>query len=158
MARILIVCTGNLCRSPMAAALLRQRLARDPLRCDWQVESAGTWASEAQPASTYAVEEMAARGIDLSSHRAQGVTQAMMEAADLVLTMTAHHAEALRTAFPAHAHKVHLLSAMSGWQYDIDDPYGGQRADYARTAQELDRLIEAGYARIVALAERNATG
>jgi len=157
MACVLFVCTGNLCRSPMAAALLRQRLARDPLRRDWQVESAGTWPSADQPASPHAIEEMATRGIDLTSHRAQGVSEDMMQKADLVLAMTAHHAEALRTAFPAHAHKVHLLSAMGGWAYDIRDPYGREREEYARTAGELERLIEAGYTRIVALAERQAT-
>ena len=52
---------------------------------------------------------------------------------------------------------MHLLSAMGGWAYDIRDPYGREREEYARTAGELERLIEAGYTRIVALAERQAT-
>jgi protein-tyrosine-phosphatase len=158
MAMVLFVCTGNLCRSPMAAALLQRKLARDAQRRDWVVISAGTWASAGLPASEYAVEELAARGCDLSAHGAQTVTGPMLEQADLVLVMTTHHAEALRSVFPACAGKVHLLSAMVGGRYDIGDPYGGQRAEYAQSAAELERLIDAGYERIVALAAAQPAG
>jgi protein-tyrosine-phosphatase len=67
--------------------------------------------------------------------------------------MTRRHVEALNAAFPAYAHKVHLLSEMTGQAYDIDDPYGGTRQEYAITAKKLEQLIEASYERIVELVE-----
>ena len=155
MRTILVVCTGNICRSPMAAALLRALLVADEERGDWRVVSAGTRAPEGRSASPYAVAEMEQRGIDIRDHRSQGVTDELMQEADLVLVMTRHHAEMLSAAFPDQKEKVHLLSEMAGRSYDICDPYGGTRLEYAYTAQELEDLIEDGYGRIVWMAERS---
>jgi protein-tyrosine-phosphatase len=155
MPTVLFICTGNLCRSPMAEVLLRARLARDEdeARRDWRVGSAGVWTTDDRPASAHAIAEMAQRGIDLRDHRSRNVTRDMMAEADLVLVMTRAHAEALGAAFPDCAHKVHLLSEMVGRMYDIGDPYGGTRLEYSYTAQELALLIENGYEQIVALVE-----
>lgn len=150
---ILVVCTGNICRSPMAAGLLRSRLKEDEERRGWRVVSAGTWASEGRPASAYAVAEMDERGIDIGGHRSRSLNAELMEKADLVLVMTRNHAEALSVAFPDHEHKVYLLSEMVGQVYDISDPYGGTRLEYSYIAQELEQLIDEGYERIVSLAQ-----
>ena len=152
MARILVICTGNLCRSPMASSLLSDRLARDPERQDWSVESAVVWANEGQPASTHAVEEMRERHIDIRAHRARPVTREIVEAADLVLAMTRHHVEALEATFPDQAQKVYLITEMVGRAYDIADPFGDSRMAYSATAKDLAALVEAGYERIVTLA------
>lgn len=154
MTTILLVCTGNLCRSPMAAALLRARLDEDEEHSDWHVISAGTWASEERPASEYAVAEMAERGIDIRSHRSRSVDVELMKQADLILVMTHNHAEALSLAFPDQAHKVHLLTEMAGQAYDVSDPYGGTRLEYSHIAKELEQLIDRGYERIISLAEQ----
>jgi protein-tyrosine phosphatase len=141
----------------MAMALLQTKLARDEARQDWKVASAGTWASEGRAASAHAVSEMADREADLSNHEARPVTRKVVADADLVLVMTKNHAEALKTAFPDQAHKVYLLSKMIGREYDIQDPYGGSRTEYACTARELEDLIDSGYGRIVALAEESTS-
>jgi len=139
----------------MAEVLLQMRLARDKAREDWYVHSAGVWTTDGRPASKHGIEEMAQRGINLRDHYSRNVTREMMVEASLVLTMTHAHAEALNAAFPDCAHKVYLLSEMSEPAYDIQDPYGGTRTEYAYTAKELEQLIEKGYERIVALVEKN---
>jgi len=153
MPSVLFVCTGNLCRSPMAEVLLRARLASDEERQGWLVGSAGVWAVDGRPASVYAIEEMARRGIDLGAHRSRSVTRELVDEADLVLAMTRSHVEALRAAFPTCVSKVHLMSEMVGKAFDISDPYGGTRLEYQYVAEELAHLIEEGYERIVTLAE-----
>jgi protein-tyrosine-phosphatase len=150
---ILVVCTGNLCRSPMAAAFLQARLDQDRERQDWQVLSAGTWASEGRPASPYAIAEMMERGIDIGAHRSRNTEENLIREADLILVMTRNHAKALSAAFPDQSDKLYLLSDMVRESYDISDPYGGTRFEYSYVAQELERLIDAGYDRIVSLAE-----
>jgi protein-tyrosine phosphatase len=142
----------------MAAALLRARLDQDEERQDWQVLSAGTWASEGRPASAYTIAEMLERGIDMSPHRSRNIAEALIRRADLVLVMTRDHAEALSVAFPDQSDKLYLLSDMVRETYDIPDPYGGTRLEYSYVAQDLERLIDAGYHRIVSLAEQAPNG
>ncbi len=155
MAQILVVCTANICRSPVAEGLLRDRLDKSG-RGDWTVASAGTWAQIERGASRNSVEVMARNGFDISNHRSRMVTEAQLAEADLVLCMEIGHAEALRAEFPDQAEKVFLLTEMVGRAYDVQDPYGGPYDEYERMYDTLEQLIDDGWERITELAETNA--
>ncbi len=156
MPSVLIVCTGNICRSPMAEALLRRMIADKNLPGTWQVGSAGTWTQDGEPASENGILAMVERGLDTSRHRSRMVSAKLMAGSDLVLTMTGGHAEAIRAEFPNYAFKVHLLTEMSGPAYDVQDPYRGPLRAYQRTADEIEGLVERGVSRIIELAQQNS--
>lgn len=149
---ILFVCTGNLCRSPMAVGFLQERLRRDGRQDDVRVRSAGTWTVEGYPATSYALQVMAERGLDISDHRSHVLIARDVEEADLILVMAQGHREAIEAEFPQARGKTVLLSEMVGRSYDIPDPYGAPMAAYRRCADELEDLIEEGYEKIVELA------
>lgn len=155
MAKILIICTANICRSPVAAALLRDRLRQRGLM-DWQVGSAGTWVMVSRGASRYSVQVSARNGLDISGHRSTMVDEAYLREADLVLTMEDGHAEALRSEFAEQGYKVYQLSEMIGRVYNIADPYGGPLAEYERMYADLSEVIDGGLNRIITLAQDNA--
>jgi protein-tyrosine-phosphatase len=156
MPRVLIVCTGNICRSPAAEVLLRARLEAEGLT-DWEVSSAGTWTMTGRPASREIIQLMAERGLDVAAHRSREVGREAMQQADLVLVMTRNHAEALRLEFPDQAKKIHQLSEVGGQvAYDIQDPYGRPMEVYRSVVAEIARLIDEGWDIIKNLAEEEA--
>jgi protein-tyrosine-phosphatase len=152
MSSILFVCTGNLCRSPMAAGLLRQRLAEEGLDTSHRVNSAGVWAVDDQPATDKAIAVMAERGIDITDHIAHTITAHDVAEADLILVMTRDHEQILRNTWPQYGWKVHRLSAMIGKYKDVQDPYGGPLKGYHACADTLSEYIEQGFQRILELA------
>ena len=154
MASILIVCTANICRSPVVEALLKARLEGRDLT-DWQVSSAGTWANEGNLPSEFSELLMSEQGFDISGHRSRCVTKELMSSSDLVLTMEAGHAEALRIEFGADAFKVHMLTEMAGADHNVEDPYGGPRAGYEKMVAEVEELIDKGLDQIIDLASAN---
>ena len=149
MKQILIVCTGNVCRSPMAMGLLRQRLAEDGLDVQVSVRSAGVYGLDGQPASAPGVEVLAERGIDIGDHRAHTVRARELEEADLVLVMEEAHRRSLFYSYPHLLAKVFLFTEMAGKHYDIRDPYRRPRVEYERCADELTGLLDAGYDQIL---------
>lgn len=128
--RVLFVCTGNTCRSPMAAAALVRELGPDAARV--VVESAGTSAQEGQPASTGTRELMLAQGIDLSAHRARRATARLVRDADFVFVMEPLHRKALE-ALGAPVERVHVVSefpAPGEPGLPVSDPYGASKEAY----------------------------
>jgi protein-tyrosine-phosphatase len=156
MAHILVICTANICRSPVAMALLRNRLEGRGLS-DWTVASAGTWAMVQRGAATYSRAAMAQYGLDIDDHVARMVEEEYLQEADLVLCMEEGHVEALRNEFPQYADRIYLITEMAGSGYSVADPYGGQYVDYQRMAAEMASIIDRGLDRIIALAEENST-
>lgn len=155
---ILVVCTGNVCRSPMATGLLRDRLAEVGLDDEFEVVSAGTWALSGSPAADYSRQVMAERGISISDHRARMVSETDVAAAALILVMEEGHREALLAEFAAARSKVHLMSEVIGKRYDIADPYGSDLDLYVHCAAHLAGIIDAGLDRIVVWARQGARG
>lgn len=152
MSVILLVCTGNLCRSPMALGLLRQRLADKGLDSRYQVRSAGVWAVDGRPASENAVAVLAERGIDISDHIAHTLTAADMAESDLILVMSREHADLLKTTWPQYGWKIHRLSEMSGKRRDVRDPYLRPLEDYRACADTLSDYVDRGLDKILASA------
>ena len=152
MRSILIVCTANICRSPMAEVLLRKKISERQIEGEWQVGSAGTWGEDGLPASSNGITVMRERGLDTSSHLSLSINEKLLEEADLVLAMTAGHVESLKIDFPEYSSRIFRLAEMAGAPYDIEDPYGGSLEDYRRTADELAMLLERGLERIIQLA------
>lgn len=134
--KILFVCTGNTCRSAMAAAIFNDIAVKENL--DVLIESAGLAANDGDAASENAVKAMAEAGIDLSYHRSKQLTPELIEIADIILTMTASHKQYL---LPYASDKVFTLKEYVGEEGDVIDPYGGDIEVYRATARELNHLL-----------------
>ena len=134
--RIIFVCTGNTCRSPMAEALLRAKTDAH------MVSSAGLSVLFPAPAAENARAVMEERGLDISAHRARQLTEDMVREADLILTMTERHAALICTIFP-HAHeKTKTLAAFAGKEGNVADPFGGSPETYRTCAAQIADLLE----------------
>ncbi|MCL2204495.1 MAG: low molecular weight protein arginine phosphatase [Defluviitaleaceae bacterium] len=137
---ILFVCTGNTCRSPMAAVLAIKMLAEAGIDC--AVQSAGVSASPECGASTHAIRVMDEEGCDLLSHRSQRVTDALLAEAKLVLTMTKGHRSAVLFSCPGVGDKVFTLYEYAGYGRDIGDPFGGDYNIYRACATQIKDLLQ----------------
>lgn len=141
MTQVLIVCSGNTCRSPMAAAVLAALLA-DEGPAGVSVASAGTSANSGAPASEGAYLVSLEMGIDLSAHRSQLLTAEMVQQADLILTMSAAHLR--RVTELGGAGKAHLLASYASGgasAEEVADPFGGDLSTYRQTFRHLLDLM-----------------
>ena len=140
---ILVVCVGNICRSPMAEALLRRELRGQD---GTKVHSAGLGALVGHPASEYSVELMAEIDEDITGHRAKQIHPDMVRDADLVLVMEAGHKRAIDDADSTARGKVYRLGE---WQdKDIDDPYRQPKEAYADALVDIEAGVASWVERI----------
>ncbi|MDQ7031019.1 MAG: hypothetical protein Q9O62_15240 [Ardenticatenia bacterium] len=146
---VLVVCTGNVCRSPLAATLLLHRLHQEGYT-GIRVKSAGTHVTSPAPLTPYTRRVLAERGFYVGPHRARQATREQLHTVDLILVMEGAHAKALRHLVPETAGRIHLISELGGAQYDIRAPYQGSLWAHRLLAEELASLIETGWPRVLA--------
>lgn len=135
---VLMVCTGNICRSPMAEGLLRQHLP-EHLKDKVSVTSAGTHGLHGNRAEPLAIRAAAVHGADIRDHRARALDMKMVKAVDLVLAMEAFHIKQINRLFLFRCKNARLLRSFltPPANSDIQDPYGQDYPAYEETAQSI---------------------
>ena len=151
MKNVLFVCTGNICRSPIAEGLFRRLTGN---RKDIEVASAGVHAVRGQPPSLYAVEVCAEEGTNISALRSQPLTGALVDQATHIFAMTGAHVETIQTLFPQSAEKTFLIREFEEpgttvWR-DVPDPIGLGREVY----EDCARIIKNALPSVLAFVEQ----
>ena len=146
---ILIVCTGNICRSPMAEALMRQKLP------EMVVYSAGLHALYGAAVDRFAVDAVRKNGIDISGHRARNISAWMVKEADLVLTMDGVQKRSIEVKYPAFENKVWRVGEYGN--FDIPDPHQKGHLAFQESLSLITQGIEEWTAYLLSF-NRNKTG
>lgn len=136
--KILMVCIGNICRSPMAEGVLSSRLHGRGLQVT--VESAGLAALVGHPADPMAQQAAAERGVDISAHRARQLTPELIRSFELILVMDADQQRAVESMSPSARGRVHRLGRWSN--FDVPDPYRRDRAAFDRAYALIERGVD----------------
>jgi len=141
MRKFLAVCTGNICRSPMAEGILKKFLEGGG---DALVSSSGTHALTGNPASEFSVIACSESGIDISRHRARMLTLEMIESSDVILCMERFHVERVLSIDVSAHERVFNLADFSGVSRmkDIPDPYGCSLREYRECFDDIWRCID----------------
>lgn len=140
--RIIFICTGNTCRSPMASALFERQAKEAGLNIT--AASAGVGAIDGLPASSGARKAMKVYNINLETHTARSWRNSGNESYDLYLTMTSRHRQLIIKENPHLADRVFTLKEYVGesGSSDVQDPFGGDDEEYKACAAELDALVK----------------
>ncbi len=138
MKNVLFVCTGNVCRSPMAEGLFMKLVAG---RHDIRVQSAGVSAGHGMPASRHAIQALSGDGIDLAGFRSQPVSEELVRQATHIFVMTRDHKRLIELLFPEAGEKTYLLREFEPGSPDVPDPIGLGRETYERCRDVLKRAL-----------------
>lgn len=140
---ILFVCSGNTCRSPMAAYIAAALKETQFPHSNFCFDSAGIATSDGYPATDHAIEALEEWHIDMRGHRSKKFQPYMVELADCIICMTEMHKKALIHDFPEAEAKIFVIGELSGSGRDIPDPYMGSLELYCRTRDALKEEISA---------------
>src|SRR5215472_168055 len=142
MKTILFICTGNVCRSPMAEGIFRHAIQG---RGNYRVISAGLGAMDGQPPSAHAVEAVKELGIDISGQRSRMLTPELVQQADYLFGMTHSHIDTVTLLYPQAAEKTFLLrefdETLDQFEKDISDPIGGSYEVYLNCRDQIEQGI-----------------
>ena len=168
--RVMTVCTGNICRSPMAQVVLRDRLRRAGLDGAVVVDSTGISDEErGNPIDGRAARVLSAGGYEVPSHRARRITRTDLAATDLILAMTSAHARALRALARDDASLARRVRMYRSFDpdapidgpeqlLDVDDPWYGDHSDFEVTLAEVEAAADGIVAHVrEAVARRTPT-
>lgn len=154
MKTILFVCTGNICRSPMAEGLFR-RMTKD--RGGYEVLSAGVGAMDGLPPSQHAIRAMQDLGIDISRQRSRALTSSLVSQADYIFGMTQGHVDAITMLYPQTTEKTFVLrefdETLDTYEKDISDPIGESFTVYVECRDQ----IEQGLVSMLKFIEQNSS-
>ena len=154
---ILFVCTGNVCRSPMAEGILKNTIS-NKLKDKFNVQSAGISAIDGMRASTFAVEVSKNNGINISSHRSRQITEKMMSENDFIFVMAEEHLEYLKNNYTKYIDKVYALKQFNNpdnTDINIEDPIGGDLDSYEKIFYEIKHEIERIFPELIKISGEN---
>ncbi|MCL1802335.1 MAG: hypothetical protein FWG30_01655 [Eubacteriaceae bacterium] len=152
MQKILFVCAGNTCRSPMAEAIFNRYAHMEGISQHYHASSAGLFAYEGQKASVEAIRALQRHGMDLPGHESKNISAYNLDEFDLIIAMTEQILSDIMLENPTQADKLRTLCQWGfdddSLSLDISDPFGGSESEYERVFEDLDYFLGSAVARL----------